>query len=77
MPLNRIIFKILSQLHIMYNFQIACGEYFCAVTTREGELYTWGVNYDGQLGNGNRREQVLNIYISDKYMVCLFGRRLW
>ncbi len=29
-----------------------------ALITCDGEIYTWGKNFDGQLGIGNRMEQV-------------------
>ncbi len=30
-----------------------------ALITCDGEVYTWGKNFDGQLGIGNRMEQVM------------------
>lgn len=29
---------------------IACGTWHCAVISKEGDLYTWGWNQNGQLG---------------------------
>ena len=41
----------------LYNyFQISCGCHHSALITREGILYVWGRNLDGQLGNGTRKE---------------------
>lgn len=32
----------------------ACGNDFCAYVTADGGLYMWGINYEGQLGDGTR-----------------------
>ena len=34
--------------------QVACGFKASAGLTRNGEVYTWGRNYDGQLGHGDK-----------------------
>ena len=39
--------------------QIACGQDHTTVLTSEGDVYTWGSNYFGQLGTG--REDVNEI----------------
>ena len=31
---------------------VSLGQYFTAVVTEKGEIYTWGLNTDGQLGDG-------------------------
>ncbi|XP_066992544.2 uncharacterized protein ca [Anabrus simplex] len=36
--------------------QISCGCHHSALLTKEGELYIWGRNLDGQVGNGSRKE---------------------
>lgn len=36
--------------------QISTGCHHNALVTRDGSLYTWGRNLDGQIGNGSRRE---------------------
>ncbi|XP_076231996.1 RCC1 and BTB domain containing protein claret [Calliopsis andreniformis] len=36
--------------------QISTGCHHNALVTRDGSLYTWGRNLDGQLGNGSKRE---------------------
>ncbi|KAJ9601762.1 hypothetical protein L9F63_000054, partial [Diploptera punctata] len=36
--------------------QISCGCHHSALVTRDGVLYVWGRNLDGQLGNGTRKE---------------------
>ncbi|KAL0112102.1 hypothetical protein PUN28_013376 [Cardiocondyla obscurior] len=36
--------------------QISAGCHHNALTTKDGSLYTWGRNLDGQIGNGTRRE---------------------
>ena len=39
-------------------FQLCCGSSHSAVLTSHGEVYTWGVNSDGQLATGNKLEEV-------------------
>ncbi|XP_012270806.1 uncharacterized protein LOC105694570 [Orussus abietinus] len=36
--------------------QISTGCHHSALLTKDGSVYTWGRNLDGQIGNGNRRE---------------------
>ncbi|XP_021913956.1 uncharacterized protein LOC110827029 isoform X3 [Zootermopsis nevadensis] len=36
--------------------QVSCGCHHSALLTRDGDLYVWGRNLDGQLGNGTRKE---------------------
>ncbi|XP_076387306.1 RCC1 and BTB domain containing protein claret isoform X2 [Megachile rotundata] len=36
--------------------QISAGCHHNALVTKDGSLYTWGRNLDGQIGNGSRRE---------------------
>ncbi|XP_076673695.1 RCC1 and BTB domain containing protein claret [Andrena cerasifolii] len=36
--------------------QVSTGCHHNALITRDGSLYTWGRNLDGQLGNGDKRE---------------------
>lgn len=36
--------------------QICCGCHHSMLLSREGKVYTWGRNLDGQLGNGSRKE---------------------
>lgn len=36
--------------------QICCGCHHSMLLSREGKVYTWGRNVDGQLGNGSRKE---------------------
>lgn len=36
--------------------QISAGCHHNALITRDGSLYTWGRNFDGQIGNGTRRD---------------------
>ena len=33
--------------------QVACGEDFTAALTKDGKLFTWGINSFGQLGHGD------------------------
>eukprot|EP00522_Entomoneis_paludosa_P013206 CAMPEP_0172454542 /NCGR_PEP_ID=MMETSP1065-20121228/11495_1 /TAXON_ID=265537 /ORGANISM="Amphiprora paludosa, Strain CCMP125" /LENGTH=618 /DNA_ID=CAMNT_0013206885 /DNA_START=42 /DNA_END=1898 /DNA_ORIENTATION=+ len=36
--------------------QVACGGFHTAVVSKDGKLYAWGKNDDGQLGNGTDEE---------------------
>ncbi|EFN83345.1 X-linked retinitis pigmentosa GTPase regulator-like protein [Harpegnathos saltator] len=36
--------------------QISAGCHHNALITKDGSLYTWGRNFDGQIGNGTRRD---------------------
>ena len=38
---------------------IATGAYHCAAVTADGDLYTWGDGFCGQLGLGDKRPQLL------------------
>ncbi|KAG8181594.1 hypothetical protein JTE90_013556 [Oedothorax gibbosus] len=37
--------------------EISCGSHHSALVTASGNLYTWGRNSEGQIGNGTRKEQ--------------------
>jgi len=39
--------------------QISVGCHHNALITKDGSLYTWGRNLDGQIGNGTRREVLI------------------
>ncbi|CAN7937233.1 unnamed protein product [Ixodes hexagonus] len=39
---------------------IACGSNHAAILTKDGQLYTWGRNTEGQLGLGHRKDQQKN-----------------
>ncbi|KOX68598.1 X-linked retinitis pigmentosa GTPase regulator like protein [Melipona quadrifasciata] len=39
--------------------QISTGCHHNALITKDGSLYTWGRNLDGQIGNGSRREVLI------------------
>ncbi|CAM1326226.1 Uncharacterised protein g9199 [Pycnogonum litorale] len=52
--------------------QLSCGAAHTALITTNGEVFTWGRNYDGQLGIGSRKEirtPTMLIGINDKRMV--------
>ncbi|XP_052768315.1 uncharacterized protein LOC128208770 [Mya arenaria] len=36
--------------------QVVCGSFHSCLLTKNGEVYTWGRNLDGQLGNGTRQD---------------------
>lgn len=40
-------------------FQISTGCHHSALLTKDGTVYTWGRNLDGQIGNGTRREVLI------------------
>ena len=45
---------------------ISCGSLHCVVCTDEGEVYCWGDNDEGQLGDGTiiaRQTPVLNLVL--------------
>ena len=42
--------------NIMWN-QIECGLYYNAALSINGELFTWGWGYYGQLGHGDRKDR--------------------
>jgi alpha-tubulin suppressor-like RCC1 family protein len=42
---------------------MSAGNTHVAVLTTEGRVYTWGKNYDGQLGLGTTREYVSTVHI--------------
>jgi alpha-tubulin suppressor-like RCC1 family protein len=37
---------------------VSAGELHCAVVTSDGDVYTWGDGFCGQLGHGNKRPQL-------------------
>lgn len=37
-------------------WQVSTGCHHSALLTKDGTVYTWGRNFDGQIGNGTRRE---------------------
>ena len=41
-----------------FSFQVACGYAHTLVLTDEGQVYAWGANSYGQLGTGNKSNQL-------------------
>ncbi|XP_015916558.2 uncharacterized protein [Parasteatoda tepidariorum] len=37
--------------------EVSCGSHHTVVVTNSGEVYSWGRNSEGQIGNGTRKEQ--------------------
>ena len=37
--------------------QIACGYYHTVALSPNGEVFTWGLNLNGQLGHGDRKDR--------------------
>lgn len=61
-------FSSLQQTHLLPNLvdcsaisapisRVSCGSHHSAVITVDGEVYCWGRNTEGQVGNGTRKEQ--------------------
>lgn len=38
---------------------ISCGDNFSGAVTQNGDLYTWGFGNEGQLGHGDKSDQLL------------------
>ena len=41
-----------------FKIQVVCGSFHSCIVTKDGDVYTWGRNTDGQLGNGTRQDGV-------------------
>jgi len=53
--------------------QISCGDYHSLVLDFEGRVFSFGDNYDGQLGLGNNKlnnipQQIPNVNITNKQL---------
>ncbi len=51
-----------SQIDALYDnnvIDICCGDNFSGAVTRTGEVYTWGFGNEGQLGHGDKSDQML------------------
>ena len=44
--------------------QVACGQGHTLALTEDGQVYYWGFNEWGQLGNGNRTSETVPVKIS-------------
>ncbi|XP_055628123.1 probable E3 ubiquitin-protein ligase HERC4 isoform X2 [Toxorhynchites rutilus septentrionalis] len=55
-PTPRMI-KTIATKHVV---QIASGQFHCLALTNNGELYSWGANGYGQLGQGKTNEKIVN-----------------
>ncbi|XP_013413671.1 uncharacterized protein LOC106176012 [Lingula anatina] len=52
--------------------QVSCGNNHSVMITQDGEMYSWGKNYDGQLGLGSKMEQTqptMVVSVNDKKIV--------
>ena len=38
---------------------ISCGDNFAGAITRSGRVYTWGFGNEGQLGHGDKTDQII------------------
>ncbi|XP_026680461.1 ultraviolet-B receptor UVR8-like [Diaphorina citri] len=54
------VFFVNDHVKIKY---IACGDNYCAAINELGEVYTWGNNSDGRLGQGHDTHAVLPVQI--------------
>ena len=45
-------------VYYFVDHQVVCGSNHSCILTKNGEVYTWGRNTDGQLGNGSRTDHV-------------------
>ncbi|MCW1967131.1 MAG: clostripain-related cysteine peptidase [Anaerolineae bacterium] len=57
--------------------QVATGDNFTCVLTHDKSVYCWGVNYDGQLGNGSRFNQLSPVKVNgleNKVVAITAGR---
>lgn len=52
----------------LFTVQVVCGSFHSCIVTKDGDVYTWGRNLDGQLGNGTRQDGV----ISFNCLCCIF-----
>ncbi|KAL4238144.1 hypothetical protein ACF0H5_002856 [Mactra antiquata] len=53
---------------------VSCGSFHSCLVTKDGDVYTWGKNLDGQLGNGSRQDgriPQMVTSINDKHIVHL------
>jgi alpha-tubulin suppressor-like RCC1 family protein len=49
----------IKQIEFFLDFfieDVVCGEFYCITITNKGEIFAWGKNYFGQLGNGESGE---------------------
>lgn len=70
------------------NWQVATGENFSLALSQSGQVYSWGINCDGQLGHGHKSDikipkeievnwKVADIACGDAHSVVLTGIRLF
>jgi E3 ubiquitin-protein ligase HERC4 len=67
---------------------VATGENFSLALSQKGEVYSWGINSDGQLGHGHKSDikipkkihldsKVIDIACGDSHSVLLSGWDIW
>ena len=44
--------------------QVACGQAYTLALTQDGQIYSWGFNQCGQLGNGSRSSELEPVKIT-------------
>jgi len=51
--------KIVGALNHEKIIKVIAGDYISAALTQEGQLYTWGCNKTGELGQGSHEDETL------------------
>jgi alpha-tubulin suppressor-like RCC1 family protein len=51
--------RLIEALNHVVVKQVAAGAYHSMVLTRDGDVFTWGYGYFGQLGHGNTGDQLV------------------
>ena len=56
---------------IFFYFKLVCGYAHTLALSDEGTLYTWGANSYGQLGTGNKANQVspIKVMANERYPI--------
>jgi alpha-tubulin suppressor-like RCC1 family protein len=71
--------KPMLNQHLNYEFfiDISCGAFHSLVLTNCGEVYAWGLNTNGQIGNGCNDNQLIPIkvkgFINEKVVIISCG----
>ncbi len=68
MPLTHLFYltALIFKLLYFFMFQIVCGYAHTMALSDQGDLFAWGANSYGQLGTGNKANQVLPVRIASE-----------